>query len=219
MGYGEDVVIDLMRQRCQDCGTSFSPADFLSHVCGNLPVNSSEAVGILDPVSCQICHRTFKNKNSLKVHKSNYHRTERINHVPRVSSGLRLSHATVAEMLNRSYPVKSEGPQVPQLQDSRQRTEPSDAAYRQQYLPQNASYPYLLQPDPANADPRVPSFHQRLTIPELSPLLPLHATGNQENTSLDHIPCPCPDSSTSPGKNQHGADPPIPESRKDNLEI
>lgn len=73
--------------KCKKCGESCNAEQYPTHSCigSSIPLS-----GTVEPVVCPQCGKTFKNKNSLKVHKSMYHRLVTPNST-KISSGIRLS--------------------------------------------------------------------------------------------------------------------------------
>ncbi|ODM99743.1 Broad-complex core protein isoforms 1/2/3/4/5 [Orchesella cincta] len=89
--------LDNFQMRCKTCGENVPSDSFQTHGCYSSQVVGNQAIGIVQPVQCTICLKTFKNRNSLKVHKSTYHRPK-----DTAPSGMRLSH--LAEIITTSSP-------------------------------------------------------------------------------------------------------------------
>lgn len=86
MSFQDVIDSDIITMKCKICRQSVPSDQFSSHSCLNTP--TPVLTGTIEPVVCPQCGKTFKNRNSLKVHKSTYHRQANVN---KVSTGTRLT--------------------------------------------------------------------------------------------------------------------------------
>ncbi|CAL8111978.1 unnamed protein product [Orchesella dallaii] len=92
--------LDNFQMRCKKCGENVPSDSLQTHGCYSTQHVSSQIIGIVQPVQCAVCLKTFKNRNSLKVHKSTYHRPK-----DTAASGMRLSHLADIITTSTSTPL------------------------------------------------------------------------------------------------------------------